>query len=87
MMFQLGMIEYSFLTLEHFFGKGLIIRDLATNRVLAPLTDYRVLYLVREAVIASNKEVYAVIMITDPGVLDIKLQYQAIGWRLSKYCI
>ncbi|TXG81940.1 MAG: hypothetical protein E6R13_05610 [Spirochaetes bacterium] len=62
-----------------FFGKGLIIRDLATNRVLAPLTDYRVLHLVREAVIASNKEVYAVIMITDPGVLDVKLQYQAIG--------
>lgn len=62
-----------------FFGLGLVIRDASTNRILQPVTGYKVLHMVREAVLETNKEVYAVIMITDTGVLDVVISYQATG--------
>lgn len=62
-----------------FFGQGLVIRDASTNRILQPVTGYKVLHMVREAVLETNKEVYAVIMVTDTGVLDVVISYQAAG--------
>lgn len=62
-----------------FFGKGLIIRDASTNKILQPMTGYKILHMVREAVIETKKEVYAVIMIIDTGVLDVVISYQAVG--------
>lgn len=62
-----------------YFGKGLVIRDASTNKILQPVTGYKMLHMVRQAVIESNKEVFAVIMILDTGVLDVVISYQAIG--------
>lgn len=62
-----------------FFGKGLIIKDASTNKILQPVTGYKILHMVREAVRETNKEVYAVIIIIDTGVLDVLLTYQAVG--------
>ena len=62
-----------------FFGKGLVIRNASTNRIMEPHTAYRILHMVREAVLDSNKEVYAVILILDNSVLDVLVTYQAIG--------
>lgn len=62
-----------------FFGKGLIIRDASTNKILQPVTGYKILHMVREAVRETNKEVFAVIMIVDTGVVDVVLNYQAVG--------
>ena len=62
-----------------YFGKGLVIRDASTNKILQPVTGYKMLHMVREAVIETKKEVFAVIMILDTGVLDVIITYQAAG--------
>lgn len=62
-----------------FFGKGLVIRDASSNKVLQPVTSYRILHMVREAVLETNKEVYAVIQIIDAGILDVDVDYHAVG--------
>lgn len=66
-----------------FFGSGLIIRDASTNKILQPITGYKILHMVREAVLETHKEVYAVILVLDTGVLDVVITYQAVGGLFS----
>ena len=62
-----------------FYVVGLEVRHSLTNELLAPITDYTVLHLVKDASMASRKEVCAVIWVHNTAIPGAILQYQIIG--------
>lgn len=62
-----------------FYVVGLQVRHGVTNELLAPLTDYKVLHLVKDAAMESRKEVCAVISVHNTAIPSVTLQYQIIG--------
>lgn len=62
-----------------FYTTTLDIRNNATNAVLQPNTDYKLLHLHREGTIASGKQICAVIYVMNLDITAIRIQYQCIG--------
>lgn len=62
-----------------FYSEGLEIRALPSNALLQPGTQYKLLWLNKDAVMASGKEVCAVVYVTDPTIGEVTVSYQAVG--------
>lgn len=64
-----------------FYTKDLIVRNSYDGRELEPLTQYRALETVSDAVMESKKEVCSVIVITDSRVNQITIKRRVVGGR------
>ena len=64
-----------------FYTKDLIVRNSYDGRELEPLTQYRALETVSDAVLESSKEVCAVIVITDSRVTQVTIKRRIVGGR------
>lgn len=62
-----------------FYTKDLIVKNAFDDRELEPLTQYRSLHTVSDAVLESGKEVNAVIVITDNTVNQITVKRRIVG--------
>lgn len=62
-----------------FYTKDLIVRNTFNGQELEPLTQYRSLHTVSQAVLQSGKEVNAVIVITDNTVNQITVKRRIVG--------
>jgi hypothetical protein len=68
-----------------FFTLGLELRTLPGNVLLQPGVDYKALYMYRDAVSASGKEVCAVLYVYNPAITgDVTVKYQCIGGQFSE---
>ena len=66
-----------------FFKEGLVLTDTVSGNPLLP-DQYLTMELYQKASLNTGKEVYNVIIITDPAVVDpIKITYQALGGAYS----
>ena len=63
----------------NFYADGLVVRDAATNRILAPVVEYKALNLNSDASMASGLEVDTVLYVFNPAVNGVILQYQCVG--------
>lgn len=65
-----------------FYTKDLIVKNRFNGRELEPLTQYRALHTVSEAVLESGgKEVCAILVITDPNVMQISVKRRIVGGK------
>ena len=64
-----------------FYTKDLVVRNSYDGRELEPLTQYRALETISDAVLESKKEVCAVIVITDSRVNQITVKRRIVGGR------
>ena len=62
-----------------FYSTTMEIRNNATNALLQPNSDYKLLHLHREGTIASGKQVCAVVYVLNLDITAIRIQYQCIG--------
>lgn len=62
-----------------FFTTGLQIRDVATNQLLRPVTDFKALHLHEGATIESSKEVCCFLYISNPAINRVLITRQVIG--------
>lgn len=63
-----------------FYTKDLIVRNQYDGKELLPLTQYRALHTVKDAVLASGgKEVCAIIVITDSSVTQVSVKRRIVG--------
>ena len=62
-----------------FYSTTMQIRNNATNALLQPNSDYKLLHLHREGTIASGKQVCAVVYVLNLDITAIRIQYQCIG--------
>lgn len=62
-----------------FFTIGLKLYHGTTNELLAPVTQYKALHLHRAGSLASGKEVCAIIIVEDPTIPSVRVEYQCIG--------
>lgn len=62
-----------------FFTKDLIVRNTFNGQELEPLTQYRSLHTVSQAVLESGKEVNAIIVITDNTINQITVKRRIVG--------
>ena len=63
-----------------FYTKDLVVRNQYDGRELTPLTQYRALHTVRDAVLDSGgKEVCAIIVITDSSVTQVSVKRRIVG--------
>lgn len=67
-----------------YFTESMIVREVSTGRVLTKGTHYIAAQLQQEATLAMDKEVCAVVVITDPSVSDqLLFTYQVVGGVFS----
>lgn len=64
-----------------FYTKDLVVRNSFDGRELEPLTQYRALETVSDAVMESKKEVCSVIVITDSRVQQVSIKRRVVGGR------
>lgn len=65
-----------------FYTKDLVVIDTFTGKELTPVTQYRALHTVSEAVLESGgKEVCAILLITNPTTIQVKVTRRVIGGR------
>lgn len=64
-----------------FYTKDLVVRNSYDGRELEPLTQYRALETISDAVLESKKEVCAVIVVTDSRVNQITVKRRVVGGR------
>lgn len=62
-----------------FYSTTMEIRNNATNALLQPNSDYKLLHLHREGTIASGKQICAVVYVLNLDITAIRIQYQCIG--------
>lgn len=62
-----------------FFGHGVRVINNANNIELQPVTQYRMLELVTDAVSQTKKDVYGVLYINDKNITSVTIEYQAVG--------
>ncbi|MND22218.1 hypothetical protein D3C81_144660 [compost metagenome] len=67
-----------------YFTESMIVKEVATGRVLTKGTHYIAAQLQQEATLAMDKEICAVVVITDPTVQDqLLFTYQVVGGVFS----
>lgn len=62
-----------------FYTTGLAVYHGVTNVLLAPVTQYKALQMHRAGSLASGKEVCAIVIVEDPSVPAVRVEYQCIG--------
>lgn len=62
-----------------FYTTGLAVYHGVTNVLLAPVTQYKALQMHRAGSLVSGKEVCAIIIVEDPSVPAVRVEYQCIG--------
>lgn len=63
-----------------FYTKDLVVRNIVTNDILAPLAQYRVLEINKEATLESGGlETATIILINDPTVFQVEVTRQVVG--------
>lgn len=67
-----------------FYASTMIVRDGATNQLLQPNTDYRLLHLHREGTMASGKTVVSIVHVLNSSLSSVLLSYQNIGGTFSE---
>lgn len=66
-----------------FFTKGLVVRNAATGAPLTKNVDYVAAHLYQEATMRSGQEVCAVIIVKNPTVATISIDYQVVGGEFT----
>lgn len=62
-----------------FYTTGLAVYHGVTNVLLAPVTQYKALQMHRAGSLVSGKEVCAIVIVEDPSVPAVRVEYQCIG--------